>query len=45
MSSASVEREELERDDDDLGYRWFDERDCSGVWDGFEVVSDADPGL
>jgi hypothetical protein len=30
------------------GYRAparFDERDCSGVWDGFGVVSDADPGL
>jgi hypothetical protein len=23
----------------------FDESDCGGVWDGFGVISDADPGL
>lgn len=23
----------------------FDPEDCGGVWDGFQVTSDADPGL
>jgi hypothetical protein len=25
--------------------REFNESDCGGVWDGFQVTSDADPGL
>lgn len=24
---------------------YFNEADCGGVWDGFQVTSDADPGL
>jgi hypothetical protein len=45
---ADDDPDETAGDRDDDGpepFYPFDPSDCSGTWDGFGVISDADPGL